>query len=306
MKLNRIIAFFLAFIMMLTALALASCDELLNPTNTTTTTTTDSSNPEETPGDQGSSGNNENQGIGISEEDLQALKDAIERTKQETSYTVTTTGSAEVNMTQAFQGQEQTEWIQSENTTVDKYAGDKKESKSTTKERTSPVGGWEYSNSWHFYKYTSETDGILYSQDEDGNWYTGSFSYITSSSDSADGYDTKFIKDLESIRDKIIYDETTGVYTIEEIEMQNVIEWFFKADPSNVVSGTAVAYFRNIRFEVRNGYVYSCSYDIESRMDNLTLDFQGERGSFDGYTYQSVASTQTDFGTTVVTLPVVE
>lgn len=303
MKINKIIAFLLACIMLLTMLAFASCE---TDGSVSTTGNENSGNPSSdnsTSDNTNNTNNSINQSSGISEEALQALKDAFERSEQAANYTVTVTASAKVNMTQVFNGQEQTEWIESEITEVDKYAEDKEENKSTTRERFSPNGEWEYSNNWHFYKYTTETSGISYNQDEDGSWYTGSFHHSNSSSDSNDGYDTAFFEDLESIRDKITYDEATGVYTVVELEMQNVVEWFFGAHPWNILSGTATGYFRNVRIELRDGYIYNCYYELETRMDNLMLEAQGQTGLFNGYSIQNITSTFTDFGTTVVTLP---
>lgn len=304
MKINRIIAFFLAFVMALAMLTLTACDGESAGTTTNDEGSLNNPSSNNPASNDQTSGDGNTQGSGISEEAFQALKDAFERTEQATNYTQTDTISGMTNMTLIINGeQEEITWEEGETSEIYKHTEDKEECKTTSKERSLPDGEWEYSNDWYFYHYTTENSGISYSQHE-GTWYTGSFSHSNASNDSDDGYETALFEDLESIRNKITYDEGTGVYTIAELEMENVIEWFFGSHQQwNILSGTATGCFRNVRIELRDGYVYSFSCEYEATMDNLMLDAQGQTALFNGVSVSQVATILTDFGTTVVTLP---
>lgn len=285
--------------MMITMVALTSCDGdidgavVVNDTSDSTAGDTSDSTEADTDDDTPAPNNS------ISEEALQALIDAFERSSQSESYTVTGTM---VGSTFAAQNGVTGHWVEFQNVTVvEKIDGDKREKTETQTARYSPDGVWETQTSREFAKFTSENAGISYDWDaETSSWITGNFSYETSGGDS--GIDSMGI--FEEMYSQLQYDEVTGIYSLAEYNADDTALEFFFGRGVEIDSGEVMARYRNIEIELRDGYVYRYYVELDVRVD-VVITWQGVTASYKAEYQQNQTTVITDYGTTVVTLPTV-
>ena len=288
MKINKIIAFFLACFMMVTMVAFTSCDD-----DEALPTGNDSSDTSSENNDDASDTTNDsaNHTGGISE-------DAFEKLSQSKNYTQTTT----VSGTQSYNGNgQEVSWCEIQNMTqTQKVDEDKRETKETQIVKYSPNDPWKTETRWFFRKYTSENEGISYSWDEEsGAWETGSFSSVGSSNNNF------WTGKLEDMYSQLQHDESTGIYSLAEYNADDIAIEFFLGRNIEIESGEATARYRDIEIELRDGYIYRFHMVLDVRMD-VVIENQGETYFLKGEMLQTQTIIFSNYGTTVVTLPVVD
>ena len=295
MKINKITAFLLVCFMMVAMVTFTSCedgDEALTTGNDSSDTSSANNAPSSDDPDSDS---------GISQEALQALKDAFEKTYQSRNNyteTSTTSGTSWGNM-----NDEESSYYEIQNLTeIYKIDGDKRERKDTETAKHSQDGSWETETRWSFDKYTSENSGISYHwSEETASWSTGSFSSSEGASNSSNLWDGK----LEDMYDQLQYDESSGIYSLAEYNMDDLAIEFFLGRNIEIESGEATARYRDIEIELRDGYIYRIHMVLDVRTD-IVIENQGEMYFIKGELLQTHTSVFSDYGTTVVTLPVVD
>lgn len=298
MKINKITAFLLACFIMVAMVAFSSCedgDEAL----TTGNDSSDTSSENDAPSSDEPSNNDPDSDSEINQEALQALKDAFERSSQSKNYTLTGTVSG---ISSGTENGEDFLYYEIQNMTqIQKVDGDKREAKETETAKYSPNDPWKTQTRWSFDKYTSENSGISYHWNEETeSWSTGSFSSVEDSN-SSNLWDGK----LEDIYSQLQYNESTGLYSLAEYNADDVAIEFFLGRNIEIESGEATARYRDIEIELRDGYIYRIHMVLDVRVD-IVIENQGEMYFIKGELLQTQTSVFSDYGTTVVTLPVVD
>jgi len=309
MKMRRLLAFFLALTLMLATVALTSCED--NGEAVTTgagssdaATSVGTASEGASNGSDGSTASEDanedpDESGAMTEEQWQALIAAIEKSAQSENYTLNATLTGKQSSLMPGEGSYYCE-IQSMVET-ERVEGDKRESKNAQTARYSPDGEWVTETTWTFKEFTSEDAGISYHWDEETeSWERGEFSY-----ESNDSAADNFMGQFEEVYRQMHYDETTGIYSLAEYNADDTAMEFIFARPMEIESGGATARYRNIEIELRDGYVYRFHSELEVRAD-ITAVYEGEQISMQAEMIQNQTAVFSDYGTTVVTLPVVD
>ena len=309
MKTRSLLALFLTLVLIFTTVALTACDDV-GDASTAGNGSTDAATSGGTASEGASNGSdgstasedaNEDpdESSAMTEEQWQALIAAIEKSAQSENYTLNATLTGTQSSLMLGEGSYYCE-IQSMVET-ERVEGDKRESKNAQTARYSPDGEWVTETTWTFEEFTSENAGISYHWDEETeSWERGEFSYAGNNS-AADN----FMGQFEEMYRQMHYDETMGIYSLAEYNADDTAMEFIFARPMEIESGGATARYRNIEIELRDGYVYRFHAELEVRAD-ITAVYEGEQISMQAEMIQNQTAIFSDYGTTVVTLPVVD
>ena len=189
-------------------------------------------------------------------------------------------------------------WSEAKTSSLMKFDGNKQEIQKTFIDKTSE-GTFEESI-WEFYQITSEDEegkyGDYYYQGEDGEWKK-------ESGEIYEDDDYLSMMDLAKlVYEQLEYDESTGIYSVTNysIDYTNQVvreEW-------GTINGKAIATFRKVEIELKDGYIYRLFVDVENVVDVTIIDAAtSTQNSYKENGNSTGTIIFSDYGTTVVNLP---
>lgn len=338
MKTKKTLVFLLAFAMTVGAMVFASCgDDVGDSLGNTSSSSSVSGNlpssgsaEDSVSNDVGDSGTNSSdisntennstsnsdddssQSGGMNEAAKAALIAAAEKTTQSDNYTEKRT----IYFKSIGEGSEGNYYMEEWQEGFSKIDGDKSESQFTSKQKDKPDGALTTETHWGFKQIISKTereDGSIegesyyYLQDENGVWYKSEGNYSIGTSESS----TLMMK----IYENLAYDENTGLYTLTDFTYsfttEEILKDFFgldEVDLDDVSIDRAEASFTvyDFQIELKDGYIYRFYVNYEQKIDISVVYEENIFFYRRGELNENVNITYSDYGTTVVTLPVVK
>lgn len=343
MKTKKTLAFLLAFAMTVGATVFASCgddvgdslgntsssssvsgnlpssgsaeDSVSNDVGDSGTNSSDISNTENN--STSSSDDDSSQSGGMNEAAKAALIAAVEKTGQSDNYTEKRTMYIKSIDESSEGNQYMEEWEEG----FSKIDGDKCESQLTSKQKDKPDGALTTETHWDFKQIISKTereDGSIegesyyyYTQDDYGVWHKSEGHYYNHIGNTSESL-TLLI--LMKISENLAYDENTGLYTLTDytytFTTEEILKYFFRFDEvdlDDVSIDCAEVSFTvyELQIELKDGYIYRCYFNVEPKID-ISVAYEGNSFVYRGEMNYNENLTYSDYGTTVVTLPVVE
>lgn len=253
-------------------------------------------------GNSSSSGeSSEKGGVSLTDEQWDEFVEIMEKSEAEKNYTIVTTMSVQAE--QSVEGLYD-EWMREKGTTTERIDGRLEEYIESMKYKDSEDGAWETRSvnekSYKIYPkdyLSGEAEGefINYSKNDDGDWDKGGGYYQTSAG-FGDEYEVLM---LEELREILVYDAETGIYSITDEEITTMSEAYLGMP---IISGNAVQKIHKMEYEVKDGYLVRAYQDYEVEIEG-TMEIDGKTYEVYYYVDMEVEGEFSNYGTTKITLP---
>ena len=237
----------------------------------------------------------------VTDEEWDEFVELMEKMEKEKNYTAKTTMSAQVAM--AIEDLYD-EWMSEKGTTTEKYDGRLEEKTSSMKRKSGEDKEWETASdnekSYIIYPeefLTGATEGecVHYAKDEKGDWKKGMM-YASAVAKVGEEYETLVEKEL---REAIVYNESTGIYSITDCEITVSAETYLGIELENV---KAVQKIHKLEYEIRDGYLVRFYQDVEVDIEG-TMKRDDKTHKVDYHTEIKAEREFSDYGETKIKLP---
>ena len=253
-------------------------------------------------GENSSSGeSSKKDGVSLTDEQWDEFVEIMEKSAAETNRTIHTTMTVQAE--QSVKGLYE-EWMSEKGTTTEKTDGRLEEYIESMKHKESEDGAWETRSankkSYKIYPkdYSNgEAEGefVSYTQNDDGEWTCGSGYYQTSA-----GFGEEYEALMtEELREVLVYNAETGIYSITDEEITTTSEAYLGMPITN---GQAVQKIHKMEYEVKDGYLVRAYQDYEVELEG-TIEINGETYEVYYYCDMEVEGEFGSYGTTKITLP---